>query len=110
MAPHQENGTVCRLAARCTEMWRAKKKCRGGRFIHAPVDVYVPLALSDKDRDNRVQWSRPSSPADPYTEQGHRKDESVNFFGDIVDQMLSPFWGDCIIKADDDWRNSKPAV
>lgn len=90
MAPHQENGTV---EISC-EVHRdvEGKKSAGGWFIHAPVDIYVPPALSDKDRDNSVQQSRPGYSTDPYTDEGHRKDESINFFGDSVDQMSFLGW------------------
>lgn len=86
------------------------KKSAGGWFIDAPLNVYILPALSDKDRDNRVQKSRPGSSTYPHTDEGHSKDPSINFFGDSVDQMLNLFWGDCTMKGEAVLRDLKPAL
>lgn len=80
MAPHQENGTLWRLAARCTEMSRAKRVREGDLFMLLSTFMFH-LLCPTRIETTGEQESRRGSSNDPHADEGRRKDEAINFFG-----------------------------
>lgn len=87
MVPHQENGTVWRLAARCTEMSRAKRVQEGDLFMLLLTFMFhllCPTRIETTGSNIHIL-------APPLTLTQMKDTAKMNpsiFWGDSVDQML----------------------